>query len=501
MTVTESIKAARRCGTPLIVVRTADPAATIDSIRAMYNGTPPPMIQWDIARGALGINEAGTEALKKVLDDLQTDQSSTTNVVEFLGFCRMMPAKTIIFTLNIHRLIDETGVAQALWNLRDVYKSDARTVINLCPQITLPAELSQDVMVLDEPLPTASELAAIAEKIFISASLPAPDPATVERIVDCTLGLATFPAEQSMAMSLTREGMNFEELWSRKRSVIEATPGLSVWRGGESFSDIGGCENVKGFLRDLISGEQPPRAVVFIDEIEKAVGGSGDTSGVSQSLTGALLTWMQDKGATGLIFIGPPGAAKSAMAKAVGNAANAPTIQFDLSGMKASLVGESEARMRQGLKVIEAVSQGRALFIATCNRIEALSPELRRRFKFGTFFFDIPTVVERQAIWSIMRKRWNLSDADPIPDDRGWTGAEIGQCCELAYRLRRPVASCASFVVPVSKSAGAEIDRLREQAHGKFISASDPGFYDYRKGSELATAATAERKISFEEVA
>jgi hypothetical protein len=52
-------------------------------------------------------------------------------------------------------------------------------------------------------------------------------------------------------------------------------------------------------------------------EIEKALAGSGgsDTSGVSQGMLGALLTFMQDEGATGCIFIGPPGAAKSAPSK------------------------------------------------------------------------------------------------------------------------------------------------------------------------------------------
>jgi hypothetical protein len=61
--------------------------------------------------------------------------------------------------------------------------------------------------------------------------------------------------------------MRFDELWNRKRGFIEATPGLSVWRGGEKFADIGGCENIKGFLKDVIAGDDSPRAVIFLDEI------------------------------------------------------------------------------------------------------------------------------------------------------------------------------------------------------------------------------------------
>ena len=50
------------------------------------------------------------------------------------------------------------------------------------------------------------------------------------------LGLAAFPAEQVLAMSLSRTGLDLDQLWERKRQVIEQAPGLSVWRGGETFT-------------------------------------------------------------------------------------------------------------------------------------------------------------------------------------------------------------------------------------------------------------------------
>jgi hypothetical protein len=48
-----------------------------------------------------------------------------------------------------------------------------------------------------------------------------------------------------------------------------------VWRGGETFEDIGGVQNVKDCLLAVLSGIEPPRVVVFIDEIEKAFAGTG----------------------------------------------------------------------------------------------------------------------------------------------------------------------------------------------------------------------------------
>src|SRR5207247_11078315 len=138
------------------------------------------------------------------------------------------------------------------------------------------------------------------------------------------------------------------------------------------------------------SSDLPPRVVVFMDEIEKAFAGTGtDLSGVKTEMTGTILTYMQDRGAEGTIFLGPPGAAKSAVGKATGNTAGVPTIAFDLSAMQNSLVGASGERLRAALQVVDAVSQGRSLWIATCNSITSLPPELRRRFTLGTFFFDL----------------------------------------------------------------------------------------------------------------
>ena len=255
-----------------------------------------------------------------------------------------------------------------------------------------------------------------------------------------------------------------------------------MWRGGEAFGDLGGLDNVKTFLKAVLAGIDPPRVVVFMDEIEKAFAGTGtDLSGVKTEMTGTILTYMQDQGADGTIFLGPPGAAKSAVGKATGNTAGVPTIAFDLAAMESSLVGASTERLRTALKIIDAVSQGRMLFIATCNSIVSLPPELRRRFTLGTFFFDLPTAEERETIWRIYLNKYGVSGE--LPDDDGWTGAEIKECCRKAYRLKMSMVEAARYIVPVSKSAAEQIKALRQQASGKFISASTPGVYQYEESS------------------
>jgi SpoVK/Ycf46/Vps4 family AAA+-type ATPase len=121
------------------------------------------------------------------------------------------------------------------------------------------------------------------------------------------------------------------------------------------------------------------------------------------------------------------------------------------------------------------------LFIATCNSIASLPPELRRRFTLGTFFFDLPTEEEREIIWQIYFKKYGVTGE--LPNDEGWTGAEIKECCRKAHRLSMTLTQAARFIVPVSRSAAEPIKALRQMASGKFISASTPGVYQYQENT------------------
>lgn len=507
MNVLQSVQAARRCGTPLIVIRTADPAATMAGIGAALGGKDaPPVIQWDIVRGALGANEEGRDALAETLAAAEMEQAGTTNPTEFVSFTVKLPGRSIVFLQNLHRFLDDAGLMQAMYNCRDQFKSAEKTIIGLCPSITLPAELAQDVLVLDEPLPTDADLKKIALDIYVSAELPAPDEAEQERIVDATLGLAAFPAEQSMAMSITRKGMDLEQLWERKRALVSQTDGLSVNASRSTFDDIGGCRNVKTYMNRIMAGAEPPRCFVFIDEGEKAFAGSsvagGDSSGVSQNFLGTLLTDMQENKYTGTIFVGFPGSAKSMVAQSAGTTAGVPTITFDLSAMKSSLVGSSEANLRNALKVVKAVSQGRAFFIMTCNGISTLPPELKRRFRAGIFMFDLPDAEERNVIWRIYLDKYKdrLKGLDCTrPNDEYWTGSEIAVCVDNAYRMKCSLRDAATYIVPSYLSMGVErANRLRDEASGSYISASYAGPYKHNRSIAAPVVDPQKRVISFE---
>lgn len=481
-----TFKSARRVSTPLVAVTSPDPAATIRAIGAVTNGSP--LVCWDIVRGLQGLNPAGRDVVTAVLNG--EDAAMRANPVESLTLANQFPEKTVCFALNSQRILGEYAVIQAVWNLRDTFKANGRTLVLLAPSLILPAELANDVLVLDEPLPDAAAVTEIVAGIHRDAGLPSPELDVMNKAIDAVCGLPAFPTEQTVAMSLTKDGLNCDGLWERKRKAIEQTKGLAVYRGRETFADIGGCENYKRFASAIMHGRKPPRAIVFMDEIEKTINANSQDD-VSQDQIKGLLTEMQDRDYTGWISIGPPGAAKSLCAKATANVIGIPTIQLDLGAMRGRYQGDSETGIRDAFRTIYSVSQGETLWIATCNRFGALSPEIKRRFRLGVFYFDLPTLAECAAIWPIWIRKYELAE-QPLPSHAGWTGAEIRQCCDIAWRLNISLADAARYIVPVCKSAAEEIKTLRKQASGKFTSASYAGVYRYE---ETETAADFSRRI------
>lgn len=500
----EQFKAARRSGTPLVAIETPDPAATMSAIVQGMNGKNPPFLQWDIIQGLIPMNENGSTQIKRLDISKEELAMRSTNPTEMLSLLAKLQGESIVFMHNAQRFIDSESVMQAIWNLRDIFKGRMNTLVLLGPSISLPAELTRDVIVMDEPLPDDESLGAIADTVYQSARAALVDLKDMTKkqradVVRASRGLSAFSAEQAISMSVTpKAGIDVTELWERKRKMIEQTKGLQVYTGGESFDDIGGIARIKEFGARLFSNI-PPTAIIWIDEMEKAMAGSsgagGDTSGTSQDQLGVLLNAMNDNEWAGQICVGPPGCAKSLYAKSLGTTNKVPVIKLDLGAMKGSLVGQSEQQIRAAIKIILAVAGKGAYWVATCNQLESLKPELRRRFTDGVWYFDLPDDAERSMIWTLLRSRYKIDPRHDQPDDTRWTGADIRNVCSIAYRLNVSLVEAASYITPVAVSDPKSIDRLRDLASGAFLSASTPGVYRKAGAESWATQADS-RKIS-----
>jgi hypothetical protein len=532
-----SFRAARRVSTPIAHVKTPDQAMTLEAIKsAVTNGSTPPILVWDAVRGCQWGNEQGleqcwkgilgrkTEAVPSKVGDLEELRKALTQATADLVDTLLVVDSTaiddnsVVVILNAHLWWEKPHVVQSICNLRDSFKRDAKILALLTTQsATLPAEL-RDAMPLAEELPSLEELEHIvaenmeladqaekegAKKAKKTAAAVDASAEAKHAAVDAVCGLPAFAAEQAVAMSFVKSdgkiSLDTEALWNRKKEMIEQTPGLSVWRGPDTFADLGGLANIKRFMLDVLNGENPPRVICFLDEVEKSFAGAsneegGDSSGTTQEMHGTFLSEMQNQGYIGAIIVGPSGTGKSAFAKALAGEAKRPCIIFDLSGMKSKWVGSSNENLNAAFAVVRAVSQGNALFIATCNGVAQLPPELKRRFTLGTFFMDLPPADEKEPIWQIKLKKYGLDAKQKRPDDAGWTGADIEACCSLAWRMRKPLVYAAAFLTPVAQTDAARILRLRKESSGKYLSASYEGKYVFDRGDSADEVPAAPKK-------
>ena len=123
--------------------------------------------------------------------------------------------------------------------------------------------------------------------------------------------------------------------------------------------------------------------------------------------------------------------------------------------------------------------------VASANDISKLPPELSRAERFdGVFFLDLPGHREREVIWQMYLRKFGLDPGQRLPQDRDWTGAEIRSCCRLAALLDVPLTEAASNIVPVAVTAGEAVERLRQWASGRCLSAERPGIYS-REGNGM----------------
>jgi ATP-dependent 26S proteasome regulatory subunit len=167
------------------------------------------------------------------------------------------------------------------------------------------------------------------------------------------------------------------------------------------------------------------RAVIWIDEIEKALAGATQGAadgGIASDALGAVLSWMQER-------------------------------------------------------------QGEAFIIATSNDIEGLPPELLRKGRFDEIWFvDTPTKRERIAVLEATLRTYNRDrtglDLDRIASvTEGFTGAELsalvpdGMFTAFADGARplstADLLAAVATVTPLVKTAEKKIRTLREWAQGR----------------------------------
>jgi len=176
-----------------------------------------------------------------------------------------------------------------------------------------------------------------------------------------------------------------KSLIAKNVAAILNLPLLQLDIAGMLGSLVGQSEqNIK---RALSTASAIAPCVLWIDEVEKALSGTGDTSGVSQRILGTILTFMAEQ--TAGVFV-----------------------------------------------------------VATCNDVTALPTEFKRKGRFDeNFFVNLPTTAEREAILKIHLERFGCKVKPEIVAEiaKGtikFSGAELetlaAEAAILAFDACRP---------------------------------------------------------------
>lgn len=322
------------------------------------------------------------------------------------------------------------------------------TVIFLSRTLDLPPDLTEDVTVLDFPLPSPVEIDQLIGQLVVPDKLKVGGLAR-EQLVKACQGLSRARIRRVLAKALAAKQQvneaDIEGVLAEKQQAIRQTGILEFFHTQETLSQVGGLDALKQWVRLRQDG--------FTDEAR------------SYGLPNPK----------GVLLVGIQGTGKSLSAKTIAHEWRLPLLRLDAGRLFSGLVGESENRARQMVQLAEAMSPcvlwideidkafgnitsgsdgdsgtSRRVFgslitwmqektapvfiVATANNVQVLPAELLRKGRFDEIFFlNLPTDKERREIFRVHLQRLRPSrlrefDLDLLArQTHQFSGAEIEQ--------------------------------------------------------------------------
>ncbi|NEO86602.1 MAG: AAA family ATPase [Spirulina sp. SIO3F2] len=338
---------------------------------------------------------------------------------------------------DLHDFIADASVKRALRDAIAAFKGSDRTLILMSPVQDIPLELEKDAVLLDFAPPTAPELAKVLDKqLNATGQIQQLSPIGKEKLVQAALGLTEDEAEKVYrkafvkAQQLTPHEVGI--IHSEKKQIIRRNGILEYIEEDETMSAIGGLEELKAWLKQR-SDAFSERARDYGLPLPK-----------------------------GVLLLGVPGCGKTRVARTTSREWGLPCLHLSVGKVyDGSMVGRSEANLRNALKVAESIApvvlfideiekgfaggvssgdsdggtsgrimgsfltwmqekQSAVFVIATANRIDSLPGEFLRKGRFDEIFFvDLPTPAEREEIFRIhlQKRRPELIHLQEIEED------------------------------------------------------------------------------------
>ena len=453
----EKIKKLYESGVTLLYIRTDEPYRLENEIRSTIHV---PVYTWSMASGLIQLEKPTIFS------------KPCSRPMESLTKFFKIPDNAILIIRNAHILETKPIFKLAIFDNLPLAHTSDKMIILTSPLSSVPIEFNRYSYYIDYQLPTKEEIESIIQNYAKVRNLTV---SNIQDLVSASIGLTKYEISQSLELSYRElKEINLDYVYQQKMQLISKNSVLELHRPTEEdrFDMIGGLNNLKQFLKRSVHSDL----------------------------------------SKGVLLLGVPGTGKSAIAKALGYESKLPVVKLDFAKVFGSKVGESEAKMRSALSIIDAISPcilfidelekgigginsshnvdggtGQRVFssfltwlndhkskvyvIATSNNLSLLPSEFIRSERWDAIFFvDIPTYEERQQIWKIWKSYYGISD-NKLPEDDNWTGAEIKTCCRLSKVLNTSLEDASKYIVPIYKAMEEQIDYLREWAETRCIKA------------------------------
>lgn len=434
----------------------------------------------------------------------QSMQHNTVSPEAAIEWAIRQKEPAIFIFKDLHPFITSAPVMRWLRDAIASFKGTEKVAILMSPVQEIPIELEKDIAVLDFPLPDLNELSDVLSRQLESAKMGRTSSETKEKLLKATLGLTRDEAEKVYRKAYIKAGRLTEGevdiVLSEKKQLIRRNGILEYIEEDETIDSVGGLEELKVWLKQ--------RSNAFTERARDY--------GLPQP--------------KGMLILGVPGCGKSLIAKTTARLWSLPLLRLDMGRVyDGSMVGRSEANLRNALKTAESISPG-ILFIdeldkafaggtgsadsdggtssrifgsfltwmqektspvfvmATANRIERLPGEFLRKGRFDEIFFvDLPTPEERQDIFNIHLSkrrreemaRFDLEQLAKVAD--GFSGAEIEQAIIAAMYeafaqerefTQLDIIAAIKSTLPLSRTMTEQVTALRDWARQRARPAS-----------------------------
>lgn len=396
---------------------------------------------------------------------------------------------------DLHPFIDSPATTRWLRDAIASFKGTQKAIVLMSPMQQVPIELEKEVVVLDFPLPDMAELNQVLSRQLEQNRTRRLTTEAREKLLKAALGLTRDEAEKVYRKAQVTTGHLTEAevdiVLSEKKQLIRRNGILEYIEEDATIDAVGGLEELKRWLKQ--------RSNAFTERAREY--------GLPQP--------------KGMLILGVPGCGKSLIAKTTSRLWSLPLLRLDMGRVyDGSMVGRSEANLRNALKTAESISPA-ILFIdeldkafagssgsadsdggtssrifgsfltwmqektspvfvmATANRVERLPGEFLRKGRFDELFFvDLPNAEERKEIFNIhllKRKRdvsrFDLDQLAKVAD--GFSGAEIEQALIAAMYdafaqerefTQLDIIAAIKATLPLSRTMTEQVTALRDWA-------------------------------------